>query len=375
VHVGLNAVFLQPRFGGIETYVRELAAALLEERGDLRLTVFAKPGARPEGLPAEARVVSHPLIGRRFTSAVSEALLLGRVAAREGVDVLHSMAMTGPLHSPVPHVVTIHDLIWKDVPDSPDPVTTRVWRAVVPPIARRADRVLCVSQTTADDVVARLGVERERVDVVHEGFGASARAEPLPEADVRARFGLGDGPVVLAVAAKKPHKNLERLVTAFASVRAAQPAAVLVIPGSRTAYEERLRAEAERLGIADAVVLPDWVADGELEGLYAVAEVAVLPSLYEGFGFPILEAMARGVPVACSSVSALPEIAGDAAKLFDPRDTTQIASALTDLLADPDERAQLAERGRRRAGEFTWQDAALGTLASYERALGARGRA
>src|SRR5689334_23310002 len=181
VHVGLNAVFLQPRFGGIETYVRELANALVEERTDLRLTVFVKPGVEPEGLPAAARTVSHPLIGRRFTSAVSEALLLGRLAAREGVDVLHSTAMTGPLRSPVPHVVTVHDLIWKDVPDSPDPVTTRLWRTVVPPIVRAADRVLCVSQSTGDDVVARLGVERDRVDVVHEGFGTPARATPLPE--------------------------------------------------------------------------------------------------------------------------------------------------------------------------------------------------
>ena len=364
MHVGLNAVFLQPRFGGIETYVRELANALVEERPDLCLTVFVKPGVEPEGLPAAARTVSHPLIGRRFTSAVSEALLLGRLAKREGVDVLHSTAMTGPLRSPVPHVVTVHDLIWKDVPDSPDPITTRVWRAVVPPTVRAADRVLCVSQSTGDDVVARLGVDRDRVDVVHEGFGTPARAAPLPEAEVRRRFGLGSGPVVLTVAAKKPHKNLERLVTAFAQVRAAHPDAVLVIPGSHTAYEDRLRGE--------GVVLPDWVADDELEGLYAVADVSVLPSLYEGFGFPILEAMARGVPVACSSVSALPEIAGDAARLFDPRETGQIAQAVGDLLADPDERKRLTELGHRRASSFTWQQAARGTLASYERALGAR---
>lgn len=372
MHVGLNAVFLQPRFGGIETYVRELAAALLAERPDLRMTIFVKPGVEPTALPAQAQIVSHPLIGRRFTSALSESFLLGRLARARGCDVLHSLAMTGPLRPSIPHVVTIHDLIWKDVPDSPDPVTTRVWRAVVPPTARAADRVLCVSQTTAADVVRRLRVPRERVDVVYEGFGAPARAEPLPAAQTRERFALGGGPVVLAVAAKKPHKNLLRLVTAFAAVRAKHADAVLVIPGSPTPYEQDLSEEAARRHIADAVRLPDWVSAEELEGLYAVADVAVLPSLYEGFGFPILEAMERGVPVACSNASALPEIAGGAARLFDPRSADDIAAALTTLLDDQAERARLVALGRERAAAFPWSAAARGTLASYERAIAGR---
>ena len=367
-------MFLQPRFGGIETYVRELVRELRALRPDLRITMFARPAARSEGWDwgEGVRTVTSPLVGRRYTSALSEALLLARLARREGVDVLHSVAMTGPLRTTMPHVVTVHDLIWMDVPDSPDPMTVRVWRALVPRVARAADRVIAVSHATGDDVVRRLRVPSERVDVVHQGFGQPPRAAPV---EVRARFGLGDGPLLLAVSALKSHKNLLRLVRAFALVRRRAPEVALVIPGNPSPYQETLHEEAERLGVAASVHFPGFVDDAELEGLYAAATVSVFPSLHEGFGFPLLEAMARSVPVACSDVSALPEVAGDAARYFDPHDERDIADALLGLLSDAGERERLIELGSARAATFTWRKTAEGTLASYERALAARGRA
>jgi glycosyltransferase involved in cell wall biosynthesis len=176
---------------------------------------------------------------------------------------------------------------------------------------------------------------------------------------------------VLSLSARRPHKNVMRLLDALAAIPP-ERRPVLVVPGYPTPYEAQLRARADALGVEADVVWPAWLAGPDLEGLYALAEVAVFPSLYEGFGLPVLEAMARGVPVACSDRSSLPEVAGDAALLFDPEDATAIRSALERLLGDDDERARLAARGRARAARFSWERTAELTAASYERALGGR---
>jgi glycosyltransferase involved in cell wall biosynthesis len=143
----------------------------------------------------------------------------------------------------------------------------------------------------------------------------------------------------------------------------------LVLAGYRTPHEDELRARAQALGVADDVRLVGWVTGEEVEGLWALTEAFVFPSLYEGFGLPVLEAMARGVAVACSNASSLPEVAGDAALLFDPTDEAAIAAAVSRLLDDPQEAQRLRDAGTRRAAEFTWQRTARATLDSYERAL------
>jgi glycosyltransferase involved in cell wall biosynthesis len=159
-----------------------------------------------------------------------------------------------------------------------------------------------------------------------------------------------------------------RLLEALALIPA-ERRPVLVLPGYPTPHEQELRDRAAALGVADDVRWLAWVDPAELEGLYRAADAFVFPSLYEGFGFPVLEAMARGVPVACSDRSSLPEVAGDAALLFDPEDPRQIADALERLLTDDAEAARLRERGPRWAATFTWQRTARETLAGYERAM------
>jgi glycosyltransferase involved in cell wall biosynthesis len=369
--VGLNAVFLQPRFGGVETYVRALIPEILELRPDLRLTVFVNYPQRNylavEEWSAEVAFASHRLIGRRFTSAFSELALLGRFAERKGVELLHSLAMTGPLRPPMPHVVNVHDLIWWRVPDSAERMTTLVWRAVVPPVVRRADRVVAISSATRDDVVELLHVPSERVDVIPLA-GRSPSEPTVTEDDLRRRFDLGPGQIVLSVSSKRTHKNLLRLVQAMTAVRERFPDAVLVIPGNPTPHEAEIRAEASRLGISDALKLPDYLESGELEALYAAAAVAVVPSMVEGFGLPVLEAMQRGVPVACSNVSSLPEVAGDAAVQFNPNDERDIARALLEVVGDAELRQRLAVAGRTRAAAFSWRRTAELTLECWERA-------
>jgi glycosyltransferase involved in cell wall biosynthesis len=146
---------------------------------------------------------------------------------------------------------------------------------------------------------------------------------------------------------------------------------MLVLPGYPTAHEQELRARVDALGLEHDVRLLGWIDERELEGLWSLADAFVFPSLYEGFGLPVLEAMARGVPVACSNVSSLPEVAGDAAPLFDPREKSAIAGAITLLLGDPQLAERLRERGRERARDFTWERTARATIDSYRRALAA----
>jgi glycosyltransferase involved in cell wall biosynthesis len=199
-------------------------------------------------------------------------------------------------------------------------------------------------------------------------LGTVRRAAPLPERETRERFALGERRVLLSLSAKRPHKNLAALIAAMALLPA-ESRPVLVLPGYPTWHEAELRERAESLGVGDDVRLMGWLAEDELEGLWAIAEAFVFPSLYEGFGLPVLEAMARGVPVACSDASSLPEVAGEAALLFDPHDVAAIAAALTRLLEEADLRGRLRALGRERVKLFSWERAARLTLASYARAL------
>jgi glycosyltransferase involved in cell wall biosynthesis len=376
VRAGLNAIFLEPGMGGLETYVLELTPALLRTEPKLELTLLCNARGR-ELLATQAwsdsvRLVT-PRATRRGLRALYELGPLGSAASRH-FDVLHSPALTAPLLTRAANVVVLADTTWISVPDlgRGQKGTVRLWQAVVPRVARRADRVIAISDASARDVETHLGVPRERIDVVPPGYGTSARSRPTPEREVREKLGLGAGPIVLNVGAKKLHKNQLRLVQAFSGVREAVSDARLVLAGAQTPYEDVLRSEVARLALAEAVVFPGYVSDQDLEGLYAAASVFVFPSLNEGFGLPVLEAMARGLPVVTSASSSLPEVAGDAALLVDPESVPEIERATLDVLSDAGLRERLSEAGRLRPSVFTWDRSAAGTLASWERAMAAR---
>ena len=204
------------------------------------------------------------------------------------------------------------------------------------------------------------------------GLGSTPHPVIAPEHELRERLGAGDRPIVLCVAAMRPHKNLARLVRAVALIPADRRP-LLVLPGYPTAHGQELRRLAGELGVAGDVRFPGWVDASELEGLYAAAACFVFPSLIEGFGLPVLEAMARGVPVACSGRGSLSEVAGNAALLFDPESETAIAAAIERLLSDRADADRLAAAGRERARRFTWATTAAGTLAGYRKVVGRPG--
>jgi glycosyltransferase involved in cell wall biosynthesis len=372
MHVGLNLVFLVPgEQGGMEVYARELLRALPAARPGLRVTAFVNREARAAGGEWDefAEVVEVPVFARSRVQWVrGEQQLLPGLARRAGVDVLHSLASTAPARGPFRRVVTIHDLLYRVIPDAHFGVLGLGMRVLIPTAAHRSHRVIVDSRSTRADVRRFLHVPERKIDVVTLGVGTTSGGEPEPETELRARHELGGRPVVLSVSAKRPHKNLGLLLQAVAAIdRERRP--VLVIPGYPTPYEAVLRERAASLGVLADVRFLDWVSGPELEGLYALAAAFVFPSLYEGFGLPVLEAMRRGVPVACSDRSSLPEVAGDAALLFDPDDPRAITAAIERILGDEAEAARLRAAGREQAARFTWAATARATVESYDRAM------
>jgi len=262
----------------------------------------------------------------------------------------------------------VHDLNYLKHPGAHFGLRALGMRMLVPVAARRSRRVIVPSRATRDDVVRHLRLSPSKVDVVPNAVGHPPRAPGRSRDRVRAELDAGQRPILLTVSAKRPHKNLMRLLGALTRIPP-ERRPLLVLPGYHTPHEEELRAHAARLGLARDVRFLGWISDEELEDLYRAAECFVFPSLHEGFGLPVLEAMARGLPVATSHRSSLAEVAGDAALRFDPEDEASIAVAIDRLFTEPDLAAQLADAGPAQARRFSWEATAAGCVASYRRAL------
>ena len=376
VRVGLNLLFLVPgETGGTEVVARELIPRLVAAAPDLSFTAFvnretARAGEGPWGdvIPA----VTVPVRSSdRLQWIFGEQLLLPRLAERHGMALVHSLANTAPARGRFRRVVTVHDLIHRVRPEAHFGARALGMRGLVSLAVRRSDRVIAVSESTRADLVRYLRLAPERIDVVAEGPGAAPAAGPVGEGDLRSTLALRDRRVLLSVSAKRPHKNLGRLLRALAALPSAERP-VLVLPGYPTEHQAELEDLARGLGIDGDVRFLGWVSPETLEGLYALAAAFVYPSLYEGFGLPVLEAMARGVPIACSSTGAVAEVAGDAALRFDPQSEREIAAAVSRILSDARLAEDLIGRGRARASQYTWERTAQGTVASYRRALSGR---
>jgi glycosyltransferase involved in cell wall biosynthesis len=378
LRVGLNLLYLNPRAAGAGTYAHELVPALLAVEPAVRMTAFVGrevPGSFT-GAPWASELewvrlpvtVTHGPPGNFVVNCAAHWGVIPWVAARRRLDVVHGLANIVPLVQPgAATVVTVLDLIWMHVPDTMSRRATLSLKALALPSARRADRVIAISRATRDDLVATLGLDGGRIDVTPLGVGTGGRVAPTGEGVLRERLGLGDGRVVLCVAQKRRHKNLDGLIRAVAGLEDA--GVVLVLVGSPTPHEQQLRELAGGLGVAGRVRFVEWLEEADLEGLYALASCFVLPSFLEGFGLPVLEAMRRGVPVACSDASSLPEVAGDAALLFDPGDVGAMREAVGRVLGDRELAAGLVARGRERCRTLTWEATARATLASYHRAI------
>ena len=367
MHVGLNLVFLVPgETGGMEVAARALIPALRDAAPGVRFTALVNREAAAVDFGVESVVV--PVNATRRVEWVrGEQLLLPGLARRAGCDLVHSLGSTAPSRGRFVRVTTIHDLNYLMVPDAHFGLRGLGMRVLVPLAARRSARVIADSESTKRDLVERLRVEPVRIDIVPLGVSRPSDVVATPADELRQRLALGRRPMILSLSAKRPHKNLRGLLNALASMPAERRPA-LVLPGYATPYEAELREHAAAIGVDDDVRWLGWTSDADVAGLLAVCAAFVFPSFYEGFGLPVLEAMAAGAPVACSDRSSLPEVAGDAALLFDPDAPVSIAAAIETILGDCAEAERLRAAGRARAALFTWRRTAELTLASYERA-------
>jgi len=373
-HIGLNLIFLVPdETGGMEVYARHLIEELVKQRpAGMDFTAFINRNAAAQRGPWNELVpsVTVPVNSRnRPAWVLADQSLVPAAAARKRVHMLHSLANLAPAWGPYRRLLTVHDLIHRTFPDAHEGMKAKALSVVMPAGFRRSHRLIAISEQTRDDLVNLFHEPAGKIDVIPQGVGEPHPELAVPEAELRAQLAAGGRPIAFSLSAKRPHKNLPRLLDALALIPA-ERRPLLVIPGYNTWHEDELREQARALGIEDDVRFLGWVSQAEVEGLYAASALFVFPSLYEGFGLPVLEAMQRGLPVACSDRTSLPEVAGDAALLFDPDKPEEIAAAMERLLAGGDEVERLRAAGYERARKFTWAETARLTLETYERTLG-----
>jgi glycosyltransferase involved in cell wall biosynthesis len=372
VHIGIDASRgAQLRPTGTEHYSREIIQHLAAQAPADRITLYVNQWVDQSWRPPATVGVREMPMRRGWTHGRLSLEML-----QAPPDVLFVPAHSIPLWHPPATVVTVHDLGYRKFPEAHDQAARahRIWSTRFS--VRAARRIIAVSESTRRDLLELEGVSPNRVRVVHHGCDPTLHPVEDPErlAEVRQRYRLPER-FFLFIGTIQPRKNLQRLILAHRSLLARQPdAPALVLAGQEGWLSTEILQEAKYGFSAHAVMLPGYVAREDVAALLSTAVAFVYPSLYEGFGMPVLEAMACGAPVLTSNTSSLPEVAGDAALQVNPLQTAEIAQALERLSTDPEVRRDLRARGLRRAAQFRWERAAQQTLqvlrdAARERAV------
>lgn len=367
MRIGVFVLMAGREAGGPETYEVEMLRALAGIDSRNEYIIYCTGTEAPRAIGVQQPNFSYRVLYPSARS-LSVPVTLPIQAVRDGIDVLHSTFTPPPL-APLPKVLTLHCLSSFVHPEYY--ASWVKWRlnGLLRIGMRHAASVLCVSQATADDVHERFRVPRERLSVTYNGVDDRFRPVPSAVAARTVRDELGvSGPFALFLGKLEPRKNVIRLIEAFARFRRETGTETsLVLAGHQTAVTPAIDEAIERLGLADAVKRPGYVSPRTLPALYSAARMFLLPSLWEGFGIPIVEAMACGTPVVTSNVTSLPEVAGDAAVLVNPYSVDSIAEGMALVDSDSELRRSLIGKGLERARAFTWQNCASETLRVYDR--------
>ncbi|GAB6061134.1 glycosyltransferase family 4 protein [Desulfonatronum parangueonense] len=372
MRIGLNLLYLLPGIvGGTETYAAGLLRGLADVDDQLEYIVFVNQESSlwplPD-IPAMQRVVCPVRATNRLQRLVFEQTRLPALAREHSLDLMHSLGYVTPIFNSCPSVVTIHDMNTKGHGRSMPLWKRMILSLLVRRGAYASRAVITISEFSRNEINAHLGLPLDRIHVVH--LASDLSDEYLSEqSESASESHLPDppeelaGPYILAFASQSPHKNIPRLIEAFARIAPSFPHN-LVLAG-HLPQDGAADAAIARWGLADRVRVTGFLPRDRVMRLMEKAELFVFPSLYEGFGLPVLEAQALGTPVACSQRGALPEIAGESAVYFDPEQVLDMAATLAHILSDEELRTQLAVKGISNLSRFSWTAAARKTLDIY----------
>lgn len=375
-HIGLNAHLLSLsqsyRGAGISWYIFNLLTRLRQVSPDsFAYSAFLGDRAfqaQASGLGLKfSQLPTHRPVVRILWEQFVQPLALRQAK----VDLLHALAFVAPLAAPCPFVVTVYDLSFLRYPEAFRPFNRWYLSQFTANTVKRAKAVMTISESTRRDVIDLLGVAPDRVYTIYCGVDDSFKSLPEPEVEAfKARRQLPDT-FVLFLGTLEPRKNVDGLIRAYAAWKARDPKApLLVIAGGQGWYYEEIFQLVESLNLTDSIRFPGYVPQEELPLWYNAASLFVYPSHFEGFGLPVLEAMACGTPVITSTASSLPEVAGDAARLVEPTDTDALAEALATVVTHPDLQMDMKEKGLAQAAKFSWEKTAQQTAAIYGRVAG-----
>lgn len=363
--IGLEASALSGRKSGVGYYTENLLRSVMQLSPEHKYILFSN-----KDMSGGWNRLGEEVLYDRHLFKVRAAWMQAKLprAIREvRPDICHFTNYLAPLAAGCPYVVTIYDMTLFVTPRFHDFKKIALDRTLIPHVARRASAIITVSNSARNDIVRLLQVPADKVCVITGAVSSDFRPVSDPERidAVRKRYGL-HGPYILYVGTIEPRKNIARLVQAFARLKTAGLPHKLVIVGQAGWHCAPIFAEVERLNLTNDVLFTGYVPFEDLPGLYTAAESMAFPSLYEGFGLPVIEAMACGAPVVTSRSSSLMEVAGDAGLLVDPHSVEELADALHRLHTEPDLRVELSARGLSRAAEFTWIRSARATLDLYD---------
>lgn len=357
---------------GIGRYAHNLAQALIRhEPGSFALFFNRVKDSRPpEGLESVPfRTVRAGYKPWRMAVWLGQLAGMGFNRLVPGAKLFHATEHLLPPFRSVPTVLTVHDMIFKLFPEHQKRLNYWYLNATMPLYCRRADAIITVSESSKRDIITNYGLDAVKVAVVYEAAAPEFAPAPLAAVeDVRCRYGVPEQ-FMLHVGTVEPRKNLTRLVDALHSLRCrGLSIPLLVVGGKGWLYDEFFR-RLEDLEMRDLVKFPGYVPSEDLPLLYNAATLTAMPSVYEGFGLPVLESMACGTPVVASGASSLPELGGSAARYLDPYDVEGMAEIIRDVWLDADLRVHMREQGLVQAARFSWERAAEETLRVYQRIL------
>jgi glycosyltransferase involved in cell wall biosynthesis len=363
--VGLNLLYLLPGVvGGTETYARSLIKAFARQDRDDEYTVFVNRESADLDITPSAsfeRVVCPINAENRASRYAWEQMALPFQIARRKFDIVHSLGYVIPLGAGGRHVVTVHDVNYIGHKGWRTGIGRNAFRFFAERTVKKADRVISVSEFSKSEIVRHMAVPAGKVTVVHS---AGRDVKPFDGSHQSDHLRSFNRPYVMAFSALSAHKNIGRLITAFEKIASSVPHDLVLV--GHMPVKASHRAELEAANTDERIHFTGYVSDADVASLMQNASLFAFPSLYEGFGLPLLDAQNAGIPVVCSSAGALPEVGGDGVVLFDPLSVDDIARTLQRALLDTELRDRLVARGYENAQKFSWDATARQTLAVYD---------